>query len=375
MPNFSLGAARIRYFGLVAALIFAIIIAIAITTGAFVLSFSVLRDLAIQGSMPPKWAWIFPAIVDGAILGSTVSAVLLSKISGSDDGKGFFVMLLVAVVSISVIGNAYHAYKASKEAARKVAAGIDPGFIPLDPRAAAVIAVVAPVLVLAFTHGMGILIKAIGNAYRDYQAAANEDTPQPNEHAGDGQRRTANPEAAASEDVAVTSQVGPEDEVDPTAQETGAQGEWGTADLDEMVEFESVAHLVPRVLDPEFDDDTLREAVATRNTATAGRVEDAATTIPEQTVDALIEYLDRAPDLSPEVRRTARLKICNPEMTFAAIAEETEAKAASTALRRYQKAERTALAAGFTVQLLPRLHGYAEDIDPSVLQNGRMALV
>ncbi|MDV2477372.1 hypothetical protein F8M49_21955 [Rhodococcus zopfii] len=67
-----------------------------------------------------------------------------------------------------------------------------------------------------------------------------------------------------------------------------------------MVEFESVAHLVPRVLDPEFDDDTLREAVATRNTATAGRVEDAATTIPEQTVDALIEYLDRAPDLSPE---------------------------------------------------------------------------
>ena len=48
MIDLNIRAARIQLHALIAALIVAIAIAIGITTGAFVLSFAVQRDLALQ---------------------------------------------------------------------------------------------------------------------------------------------------------------------------------------------------------------------------------------------------------------------------------------------------------------------------------------
>ncbi|MEU2229085.1 DUF2637 domain-containing protein [Streptomyces sp. NPDC018347] len=70
MNDFSLRAARIQLGALLAALALAIVIALGITTGAFVLSFAVQRDLARQALIPEHLTWIFPAIVDSAILGA-----------------------------------------------------------------------------------------------------------------------------------------------------------------------------------------------------------------------------------------------------------------------------------------------------------------
>ncbi|MHD0294245.1 DUF2637 domain-containing protein [Rhodococcus qingshengii] len=170
MDNLSLRAARIRLYNLIGSVAIAILIAVGITAGAFVLSFSVLEDLARQAQMPLDKAFLFPLIVDGAILGATVGTIVLSKIDGSDTGKRFFLFLLVAVVWISVIGNAYHAYMAAQKAAVKFAAD-GAGVMPLTPTAAAVIATIPPLLVLAFTHGIGLLIRAIGAAYSEYNDA------------------------------------------------------------------------------------------------------------------------------------------------------------------------------------------------------------
>ncbi|WP_428481023.1 hypothetical protein [Rhodococcus qingshengii] len=52
MTDFSLRAARIQLGALLAALALAIVIALGTTTGAFVLSFAVQRDLARQALIP-----------------------------------------------------------------------------------------------------------------------------------------------------------------------------------------------------------------------------------------------------------------------------------------------------------------------------------
>eukprot|EP01133_Synstelium_polycarpum_P026605 gene26605-31997_t len=169
MGDFSLRAARIQLGALIAALLIAIFIAIGITAGAFVLSFAVQRDLARQGTIPENLAWIFPVIVDSAIFGSTVAIVILSKLKMHRRDKYFYVAVAVAVVAISILGNAYHAFHSATVAQQAVAAGQSIGYTPLDPAVAAMIAVIPPVLVLAFTHGLGILIKATGIAYSDYK--------------------------------------------------------------------------------------------------------------------------------------------------------------------------------------------------------------
>ena len=154
MGDFSLRAARIQLGALIVALLIAIFIAIGITAGAFVLSFAVQRDLARQGTIPENLAWIFPVIVDSAIFGSTVAIVILSKLKMHRRDKYFYVAVAVAVVAISILGNAYHAFHSATVAQQAVAAGQSIGYTPLDPAVAAMIAVIPPVLVLAFTHGL-----------------------------------------------------------------------------------------------------------------------------------------------------------------------------------------------------------------------------
>ena len=379
MTDLNLRAARIQLYGLIAALVFAILVAIGLTAGAFTLSFSVLRDLATQGLMPAQWAWIFPTIVDGAILGATIAVVVLSKITGSDEGKRFFVGLLVAVVCISVVGNAYHAYKAAQEAARKIAQGIDIGFIPLAPVGAAVIAIIAPVLVLAFSHGIGILIKAIGNAYAEYNELVNAVA------SADATTETVawqndKPVVSVDEpilDCSVVDAIPTPDVVDdPFESAAGAYIETPVTlpRVDDVAPVApAIAPVAPSVahIAPDAHDVAPTPAVAPTVAADyATSALDAGSTPeePEQTTEALLAFIAQAPGLSAQVRETARLKIIDPDMTFAAIAELTGGVAASTAMRRYNKAEEAAFAAGFTMPPLP-------DLGQQVFDEGRELVI
>lgn len=379
MTDLNLRAARIQLYGLIAALVFAILVAIGLTAGAFTLSFSVLRDLATQGLMPAQWAWIFPTIVDGAILGATIAVVVLSKITGSDEGKRFFVGLLVAVVCISVVGNAYHAYKAAQEAARKIAQGIDIGFIPLAPVGAAVIAIIAPVLVLAFSHGIGILIKAIGNAYAEYNELVNAVA------SADATTETVawqndKPVVSVDEpilDCSVVDAIPTPDVVDdPFESAAGAYIETPVTRprVDDVAPVApAIAPVAPSVahIAPDAHDVAPTPAVAptvAADYATSALDADSTPEEPEQTTEALLAFIAQAPGLSTQVRETARLKIIDPDMTFAAIAELTGGVAASTAMRRYNKAEEAAFAAGFTMPPLP-------DLGQQVFDEGRELVI
>ena len=99
MTDFSLRAARIQLGALLAALALAIVIALGITTGAFVLSFAVQRDLARQALIPEHLTWIFPAIVDSAILGATIAIVIISKLNMNKRDRGFYIALAVSSAS------------------------------------------------------------------------------------------------------------------------------------------------------------------------------------------------------------------------------------------------------------------------------------
>ena len=361
MTDFNLRAARLQLYGLLAAVLLAALLAAGITTGAFILSFSVLKDLAVQGMLPAEHAWIFPAIVDGGILGATIAVIVLSKISGSAKGRNFFLCLLIAVVFVSVAGNAYHAYRAAQDAAQTIAGGAILGFNPLAPTVAPIIAVIPPLLVLAFTHGIGILIKAIGSAFTEYSELVKAADATSTSVAAPDDISGADPRAAATSapTIAWTStepaEPRPVTKTDEWSSDAAAASERTPVAHDVAPvahHVASVAHHVASVA-PEGTPSPTPEMVVADDTATAAIVETAPA--PEQSTRALLEFIDQVPGLSDEVRETARMKISTPDLTFAAIAERTGGVATSTALRRYKKAEEAALKAGFAMPPLPDL--------------------
>ena len=361
MTDFNLRAARLQLYGLLAAVLLAALLAAGITTGAFILSFSVLKDLAVQGMLPAEHAWIFPAIVDGGILGATIAVIVLSKISGSAKGRNFFLCLLIAVVFVSVAGNAYHAYRAAQDAAQTIAGGAILGFNPLAPTVAPIIAVIPPLLVLAFTHGIGILIKAIGSAFTEYSElvkaadATSTSVAAPDDISGTDPRAAATSAPTIAWTSTEPAEPGPVTKTDEWSSDAAAASERTPVAHDVALiahDVASVAHHVASVA-PEGTPSPTPEMVVADDTATAAIVETAPA--PEQSTRALLEFIDQVPGLSEEVRETARMKISTPDLTFAAIAERTGGVATSTALRRYNKAEEAALKAGFTMPPLPDL--------------------
>lgn len=117
---------------------------VAIAAGAFVLSFAALRDLAVQAGQPQELAWIWPVIVDGAILQATISVVALAPRVGAQTAHRFFWAVLTVAASVSVAGNALHAAVSTGRT--------------LAPLIAAGVATVAPVSLLAATHGLALLV-------------------------------------------------------------------------------------------------------------------------------------------------------------------------------------------------------------------------
>ena len=316
MGDFSLRAARIQLGALIAALLIAILIAIGITTGAFVLSFAVQRDLARQGTLPENLAWIFPVIVDSAILGSTIAIVILSKLKMSKWDKGFYIALAVTVVAISILGNAYHAFHAASAAQSQVAAGTDIGFVPLDPAIAALIAIIPPALVLAFTHGLGILIKATGIAYTDYKTQADEH---------------------AEQDAA------------PTVLANQNSHKPATAVARHLPAIDEPQKIAVRVHPPHPSaGDTVIDIM------------DPPATKPDLSAD--LDWFITQSDLPAAVKDTARRKLADPNLTWESIAQTSNPPVAtSTSWRRYEKFDTAARAAGF--ENPPLIDMRASDID------------
>ncbi|MGW5221606.1 DUF2637 domain-containing protein [Nocardia sp. NPDC004085] len=132
----------------------AVVIIIAVGAAAFRLSFATLKDLAVLAHIPARDAWLFPLIVDGTILLATFGVLVLAHAPE----RRFFVTVLVIGSVVSVAGNSLHAVAAGRE---------------LPWWASALVAAIAPISLLADTHGLALLIRA---AQRD---SAPEPAPVP----------------------------------------------------------------------------------------------------------------------------------------------------------------------------------------------------
>ncbi|MFR9752591.1 DUF2637 domain-containing protein [Nocardia sp. 004] len=139
----------------------AVVIIIAVGAAAFRLSFATLKDLAVLAHIPAGDAWLFPVIVDGTILLATFGLLVLAHAPE----RRFFVAVLVIGSIVSVAGNSLHAVAAGRE---------------LPWWASALVAAIAPISLLADTHGLALLIRAAHrSAVADPVAVVEPVTPQP----------------------------------------------------------------------------------------------------------------------------------------------------------------------------------------------------
>lgn len=144
----------------------AVLITAGIGAASFVLSFAALRDLAARAGIPEQLAWLWPLIVDGAILQATMAVVVLAGYPDQRRSRVFFWTVLTCSAAVSVGANALHA--------------VIPPNTPLNPWWAAGIAVVAPVSLLAATHGLSLLSR-IGTPADSTAPVAVEDEAAPAE--------------------------------------------------------------------------------------------------------------------------------------------------------------------------------------------------
>ncbi|MGO3658141.1 DUF2637 domain-containing protein [Micrococcaceae sp. AOP34-BR2-30] len=109
---------------------------ILLALGAFWLSFTTLRDLAVLSGLPAAQAWIWPLIVDGVILEATISVVALRD--SARPARRFAWLLLGAGAGMSVAANITYAVVAADTRV--------PALV------AALVASVPPLVLLAMTH-------------------------------------------------------------------------------------------------------------------------------------------------------------------------------------------------------------------------------
>jgi hypothetical protein len=128
-------------------------IIVGVGAAAFRLSYSTLKDLAVLAHIPARDAWLFPLIVDGTILLATFGVLVCP---GKE--RRFFLSVLVIGSAVSVAGNSLHA----------VANGQ-----PLPAWASAIVAAIAPISLLADTHGLAVLFRVA------HRAPAKVDVPEP----------------------------------------------------------------------------------------------------------------------------------------------------------------------------------------------------
>jgi hypothetical protein len=110
-----------------------------IAVGAFVLSFAALTDLAQRSGIDANLAWIWPIIVDGMIVASTVAIVALNGHSRRAMIYPWSLLFFGAIVSTAA--NSVHAIL--------TVGNMDTG---IPPVVSALVAAMPPVVLLAITH-------------------------------------------------------------------------------------------------------------------------------------------------------------------------------------------------------------------------------
>ena len=113
-----------------------------IGVGAFWLSFMALADLAARSGITSAQAWIWPLLVDGLIVVSTIAVVALDGRTGA----WYPWALLICGALVSVAANALHAIVAADASV--------PGVL------AATVAAVPPLVLLASTHLTVVLTRS-----------------------------------------------------------------------------------------------------------------------------------------------------------------------------------------------------------------------
>lgn len=113
-----------------------------IGVGAFWLSFMALADLAARSGIAPGQAWIWPLLVDGLIVVSTIAVVALD----GRRGTWYPWALLICGALVSVAANALHSVVAADASVPAVLA--------------ATVAAVPPLVLLASTHLTVVLTRS-----------------------------------------------------------------------------------------------------------------------------------------------------------------------------------------------------------------------
>jgi hypothetical protein len=131
-------------------LVTAVCITTVIGVASFVLSFAALWDLATMAGVPRSLSWLWPVIVDGTILQATIAVIALASYPDQASGRRFFWGVLFVAASVSVAANALHAFIS--------------GAGSLPPALSAAMATVAPISLLAATHGLAVLVRVPGRA-------------------------------------------------------------------------------------------------------------------------------------------------------------------------------------------------------------------
>lgn len=124
---------------------------VVIGSGAFVLSFSALTDLAVRAGITPEIGWMWPLIVDGMIVAATVAIVALAGREGKEQFYPWILLFFGAVVSTAA--NAIHAILAVKASN---------GNVPI--LVSALVAAMPPVVLLAITHLTVLLVQYARNS-------------------------------------------------------------------------------------------------------------------------------------------------------------------------------------------------------------------
>lgn len=122
----------------------AILITVVLAVFSFVISFAAIRDLAIKAGQPADLAWMYPPLLDLAIVQSTLCVIVLAGRRDKRGSLAFYWIELALTASASVGANVAHALLHATGVAAPLAA---------------VIAGVPPVMLLLNTHGLSLLAR------------------------------------------------------------------------------------------------------------------------------------------------------------------------------------------------------------------------
>jgi hypothetical protein len=138
--------------------------------GAFWLSFTTLRDLAVLSGIPAGQAWVWPLIVDGVILEATISVVALRN--SARPARRFAWVLLAAGAGVSVAANITHAVVTAHTQVPAIIASL--------------VASVPPLVLLAMTH---LTVELTRNSAPPSEAPRSRPDAMPPLSSGDGYER------------------------------------------------------------------------------------------------------------------------------------------------------------------------------------------